>query len=348
MNNNMIGHNRPSFDDVVEENLRRGLLLMQRDALIRAIEDPRLQPRHRLVLAKIIKRTNQKTATSYPGRKTISQDTGTLAGGVPDPDGGYSEQVIANTISELIAYGYLVHDRRAPDTGGRALSHYALAAPSVEDVELEVQSYLQAIEARAPRIRPNVTIRSDVRIANVTIRSDVTTGGYVRSQAVEKKEEIPDVTTGSDVTTGGDVRVADVTTGGGTVTSSKKDNIPPTIAVPPSPAPRKRDAKPRTRLPKDWTPSTETVAWARANFVATDQQILIEADKFRDHHASKGSTMADWPAAWRTWWGNGFHKIPRRLSAVRRSAPSGHQDTELADAFERARLADLEAPQCPT
>ncbi len=29
-----------------------------------------------------------------------------------------------------------------------------------------------------------------------------------------------------------------------------------------------------------------------------------EAERFRDHHAAKGSVMADWDAAFRTWLGN--------------------------------------------
>ena len=331
-----IGHNQPSFDQVVEENLRRGLLLTQRDALIRCIEDPRLQPRHQLVLAKIIKRTNQKTATAFPGRRTLTKDSEIMAGGVRDPEGPYSEQVVANTISELMAFGYLVHDRRAPNGGGRALSHYALATPSIEDVELEVKSYLQAIEARTPRLRPDVTIRSDVRLANVTLRSDVTTEGDVSGEAAQssdKSRQIPDVTT-----------VSDVTTGVGTVTS-KKDNTPSLAAgADDEPPTRKRAGKPKTILLEGWKPAPETVAWAKANFIASDAQIANEAEKFYEYHYGRGNKMADWPAAWRTWWLNGFHKIPRRTRPTS-VGPTTDHGREMTDAFERARLAD-EAERC--
>ena len=34
-----IGHNQPAFDDVVAENLRRGLYLTQRDVLINSLRD---------------------------------------------------------------------------------------------------------------------------------------------------------------------------------------------------------------------------------------------------------------------------------------------------------------------
>jgi hypothetical protein len=74
----------------------------------------------------------------------------------------------------------------------------------------------------------------------------------------------------------------------------------------------RQSATRRTRLPVDWVPNIEDLAWAAAKFIATDEQIATEVGKFRDYHHSKGSLMADWAAAWRTWWGNGFHKIPRR------------------------------------
>lgn len=336
----LIGHNLPSFDDVVEENLRRGLLLTQRDALIRCIEDPRLEPRHRMVLAKVIKRTNSDTGTAFPGRKRLAEDTGRLPGNIPDPSGPYSEKVVSNTISDLIAFGYLVHDKRAPAGGsGRALSHYALAAPSVEDIELEISSYLQAIEARAPRPRPDVTIRSDIRIADVIHRSDVMTEGDHRPNCSDNHSQDVDITTTNSVVTTG----SDVTTDVGTVTSNKKDTNTASEEAFASAAARKRAAKPRTRLPMDWRPAPETIEWARENFTATDHQIAVEAEKFYAHHFGKGSTMADWPAAWRTWWFNGYHKIPRRTRPA--SAPTRNDD-ESASAFERARLMDEENARC--
>jgi len=132
--------------------------------------------------------------------------------------------------------------------------------------------------------------------------------------------------------------------------SNKKDNIPPISAGEAEPkTSRKREGKPKTRLPKDWRPAVETVAWARDNFVASDRQINTEAEKFYAYHYGKGSQMADWPAAWRTWWLNGFHKIPRRTDAAPRLVdPATHTatDSALGDAFERARLADEEAAKC--
>ena len=73
------------------------------------------------------------------------------------------------------------------------------------------------------------------------------------------------------------------------------------------------------------------IAWVKADWVATDRLISAEAQKFRDYHTSKCSLMADWAAAWRTWWGNGYHKIARR--------PEGRPDAgaDLDAALEQAR-----------
>jgi hypothetical protein len=54
------------------------------------------------------------------------------------------------------------------------------------------------------------------------------------------------------------------------------------------------------------------MAWVLSQYVATDRQIAEQVEKFRNHHQGKGSLMADWTAAWRTWWGYGYHKHPRR------------------------------------
>jgi len=48
--------------------------------------------------------------------------------------------------------------------------------------------------------------------------------------------------------------------------------------------------------------------------------------QFRDHHTAKGSLMADWSAAWRTWCGN----FQTRFSPSARSRPSpGEQASPL-------------------
>ena len=84
-------------------------------------------------------------------------------------------------------------------------------------------------------------------------------------------------------------------------------------AAPKLHAPLRRRRK--TQISPDWSPTDEQVAWVKEQWTATDQQIRKQAAQFRDFHTGKGSLMADWSAAWRTWWRNEYHKIPRRPEA---------------------------------
>ena len=74
-----------------------------------------------------------------------------------------------------------------------------------------------------------------------------------------------------------------------------------------------KKTKPRSRIVSTWEPSPEDRAWVQFTYVATERQIAEQAERFRDYHQGKGSLMADWAAAWRTWWGNGFHQIAKRV-----------------------------------
>src|SRR5262245_61848022 len=140
----------PSFDQIVQENLERGLYLTQRDALIAVVRDPRCEPRHSRVLAEIIARMNVKTGVAYPGHRSLSRDTKTLPTGQIYDEGGYTERGVGKTIQELTKFGYLVQTQRAPEHGGRALSHYTLARPSVEDLQREITAHIESIRAKQP------------------------------------------------------------------------------------------------------------------------------------------------------------------------------------------------------
>src|SRR5581483_346922 len=93
-----IGHNQPSFDQIAEENLLRGLYLTQLNALVRCVRDPRMSARHAQVLAEIIERTNAKTGMAYPGRARLAQDITYYVDGEPRH---YSEASIASAIYDL-------------------------------------------------------------------------------------------------------------------------------------------------------------------------------------------------------------------------------------------------------
>lgn len=54
-----------------------------------------------------------------------------------------------------------------------------------------------------------------------------------------------------------------------------------------------KQAKRRSQIPDEFEPNTE-----RANYA--------ELEAFKNYHKAKGSVMADWQAAWRTWVANGI------------------------------------------
>lgn len=67
--------------------------------------------------------------------------------------------------------------------------------------------------------------------------------------------------------------------------------------------------KRNTRLPTDFYPNETGIN------AATGLSLVTELDAFRNHHAAKGSLMADWQAAWRTWCGNA-HKFAKPASGA--------------------------------
>lgn len=60
--------------------------------------------------------------------------------------------------------------------------------------------------------------------------------------------------------------------------------------------PPKPRLKPRSTISADWKPTPPGIEFAKARQLNPD-----EVQKFRDYHLGKGSLMADWNAAWRTW-----------------------------------------------
>jgi hypothetical protein len=84
-------------------------------------------------------------------------------------------------------------------------------------------------------------------------------------------------------------------------------------------APPTQKPKPRARslgtstLPTDWIPSASERAKAVELFVDCD----AEAERFRDHHAAKGSRFVDWGAAFRNWIRNTRKFADERPGSVR-------------------------------
>jgi hypothetical protein len=97
------------------------------------------------VLAQVVQRTNVKTGLAYPGRARLASDIVFYANGEAKH---YSERTIGTTIYELIEFGYLVADKRAPESGGRALSHYAITKPSLEELQEKIAQACSVIRSQ--------------------------------------------------------------------------------------------------------------------------------------------------------------------------------------------------------
>lgn len=316
------GNATPSFAEMVDANNATASLLLAKEALITAIQDRKLHRGHLSVLAEVAAAMSNRTAKAWPGRAHIAAKT------------GFTVNMVSKYLLDLRRFGHLLMSKEeVEEAGNRRLSVYTWGKIDHETLQRQITEVIMQMRANgvAERLPP-----------------EGTPAGKVPSQrnSAEARSSLPEEPLGGKFPPAGTPASEKFPQEGD---SNNKNIIPPAgEGADPTPS-RKREGKPRVKLPENWKPSAATVAWARENFVASDHQIAIEAQKFRDHHVSKGSKMADWPAAWRTWWGNGFHRIPRRLGSVAPLLDAGANATnerELQEMFERARLADEEEARC--
>ncbi len=88
--------------------------------------------------------------------------------------------------------------------------------------------------------------------------------------------------------------------------------------------------KRRKRLPPDFSPSDSGIDFAQKRGV----NVADELQKFTDYHSAKGTVMADWQAAWRTWVGNA--KTFARPSVSPVTGTGGLNRQEALEARNRA------------
>ena len=107
--------------------------------------------------------------------------------------------------------------------------------------------------------------------------------------------------------------------------------------------PQKADApkrKARSQIPPDF-PSQEGLEQARqywavhARFDLVDE-LTTQAEQFRDHHVKTGATMADWNAAWRTWYRNAL-KFNRKANGNGRESAHEKLARVTADVIREGR-----------
>ena len=92
--------------------------------------------------------------------------------------------------------------------------------------------------------------------------------------------------------------------------SEPEPDISPSLRSGDSPPAKKTPAKRKQRISENQLPTPADVeAATRAGL--NKATMIVEWQKFRDHHLSKGSLMLDWAAAWRKWLGNMGQFTPR-------------------------------------
>jgi hypothetical protein len=100
------------------------------------------------------------------------------------------------------------------------------------------------------------------------------------------------------------------------------------------PQPKKRKSSPLVEIPDGWVPNDINVSDAMKRGFS-EREIEIEADRFCNHHRSKGSTFKCWDAAWRTWLGNATKFAGRGIPANSNSDTAARQ-IAIAARFARS------------
>lgn len=222
----------PTFDEIVRENLETGIWLACVKSLAAAMQDMRVTRLQLRIFGHLIDFLNAKTGMAYPGRKALAERS------------GYSEAAVARAISELISLGYIVSSKRQPTPGTRALAHYALARPSIEEMRSEIGKFVAEKKAsRQPGWKPGwaadePTVVSVRKADEPTVGNEYNGSNVTPVVSISPPDEptVGNVTNGRNVSNGVSVRKADEPNGGfdtkadeyngvTTVTGKKEDKI---------------------------------------------------------------------------------------------------------------------------
>lgn len=314
-----IGHNSQNFPlrDAASANVQTGVLMLCKEALVTAIQDRRLERGHLKVLAAIVTYMNTR-ALAWPGRLQIALDT------------GLQVRHVSNLLLELRRFGYLIADREnVPEADNKRLTVYTFGNIDHETIRRQISEWVMAVRGQEAKSPPTVTSEPEKVTAH---------GEGHRPRGLSESPPTVTFTAHGDQTPQKDPEKSPPTGD----SNNKINNIPPfELAQPPVAAKPKR-SKPRSQIPADWEPSEELILWVRSKWVASDTHIERERDRFYNHHFGKGSLMANWSAAWKTWWENDYHKIPRRAGSGPLKTSKGGQDAT----DEYARLRAEEEGEC--
>lgn len=137
-----------TLNQAAEANLRTGVLLLCKEALVTAIQDRRLHRGHLRVLATVAHFMSSRTAKAWPGRAAIAS---VLA---------MPLKTVSNVLLELREFGYLIAEREAvEEASNRNLMVYTFGNIDHETIRKEITAFVESVRsARAPE-----PIRTEVK-----------------------------------------------------------------------------------------------------------------------------------------------------------------------------------------
>lgn len=148
--------NKLSLSEAAAENLRTGVLLMCKEALVTAIQDRRLHRGHLSVLATLVQFMSSRTAKAWPGRAAIA-----AVNGMP-------VKTVSNLLLELRNFNYLIAEREAvEEAGNRNLTVYTFGNIDHETIRREITKFVESVRvarsAEALRGEPEVPPQRDAQ-----------------------------------------------------------------------------------------------------------------------------------------------------------------------------------------
>ncbi len=280
----------------------------------RALIDRRLDDSARVVLGAILHHLSLTNQRAWPSYETIGAIT------------GYSDDRIQKAIRQLKTCGYLFSERRAASPGSRAIVHYGLQAMHAEEREALITAYLAEYKRTGIRskthpdqfkfemVRPacdhggNAAVGNSQSCAGASVKNNRSVPTNANPPALTNAF-LPDSNTRYELTKKEQLSAVGAPTGTAPLTSHPNLGSADKEVVErermhvrttePTPGPYGRSAR-RERFDRERHASPEWCDFA-VEIGIRKVDVRQVFDQFSDHHAAKGSVMADWTAAWRTW-----------------------------------------------
>jgi DNA-binding MarR family transcriptional regulator len=332
-----------SFDAVAKDVLSSGLIITQRDALMRCILDPDLSRQDQVVLVGIIEHANKHTGLAYPGRRLLATRL------------GYTEAGISKALARLRARGYIISAQRAVNGAGRALVHYLVTKTPQELMEEAIAEHVQFVRRNSeagftpggkatgftpvgkassgftpvgkPRlvheesgftpvapagftpVAPTVTsIRTRREVKEVSGGAVAPSGASAPSPTIDEQviSSAEELARHPEAVAVAEIIDAEVEVLEPVEAGHGFGSAKPKAAIANGSSTKTSRRKPAKEFdPADFGP--EDLAYA-LEIGASEEDARIQFAEFRDHHVAKGNVFSNWNAAWRTWIGRSVNQ----------------------------------------